>query len=144
MSFPWNGWKCFKRKQPHPTRDELVSLWPWFREGICRHLLHVHQWGSAWFQNRGLTTCSVTYANVQDGDTITNWNLLGPSLSVIKDSVVRSHSSFWSYFQQADGFIGVNTSGNTKDANAIPIGQALRPHNGHGFRYRIGCARWCC
>ena len=46
-------------------------------------------------------------------------SILFPMASVIKDLIV-DRSSF-DRIQQAGGFISVNTSGNTQDANAIPI-----------------------
>ncbi len=45
--------------------------------------------------------------------------MLLPSFEVIKDLIV-DRSSF-DRIQQAGGFVSVNTSGNTQDANAIPI-----------------------
>ena len=51
----------------------------------------------------------------KDGDTITIELLF----SVIKDLAVDR--SAFDRIQQAGGFVSVNTSGNTQDANAIPI-----------------------
>jgi len=55
----------------------------------------------------------------KDGDTITIEPFRAKAFPVIKDLVV-DRSSF-DRIQQAGGFISVNTSGNTQDANAIPI-----------------------
>tara|TARA_B100001113_G_C20829063_1_gene500196 strand:+ start:16 stop:510 length:495 start_codon:yes stop_codon:yes gene_type:complete len=55
----------------------------------------------------------------KDGDTIYIEPWRSKSLPVIKDLVV-DRSSF-DRIQQAGGFISVNTSGNTQDANAVPI-----------------------
>src|SRR5690606_1610796 len=54
-----------------------------------------------------------------DGDTITIEPFIANAFPVIKDLVV-DRSSF-DRIQQAGGFISVNTSGNTLDANAIPV-----------------------
>jgi len=54
-----------------------------------------------------------------DGDTIVIEPFRAKAFPVIKDLIV-DRSSF-DRIQQAGGFISVNTSGNTVDANAIPI-----------------------
>ena len=54
-----------------------------------------------------------------DGDTITIEPWRATAFPVIKDLVVDRTS--FERIQQAGGFISVNTSGNTQDANAIPI-----------------------
>jgi succinate dehydrogenase / fumarate reductase iron-sulfur subunit len=54
-----------------------------------------------------------------DGDTITIEPFRAQAFPVIKDLTV-DRSSF-DRIQQAGGFVSVNTSGNTQDANAIPI-----------------------
>jgi succinate dehydrogenase / fumarate reductase iron-sulfur subunit len=55
----------------------------------------------------------------KDGDTITIEPFRAKAFPVIKDlSVDRSA---FDRIQQAGGYISVNTSGNTQDANAIPI-----------------------
>jgi succinate dehydrogenase / fumarate reductase iron-sulfur subunit len=54
-----------------------------------------------------------------DGDTIYIEPWRSKSLPVIKDLVVDR--SAFDRIQQAGGFISVNTSGNTQDANAVPI-----------------------
>tara|TARA_Y100000815_G_scaffold188044_1_gene171669 strand:- start:663 stop:1148 length:486 start_codon:yes stop_codon:yes gene_type:complete len=55
----------------------------------------------------------------KDGDTITIEPFRATAFPVIKDLVV-DRSSF-DRIQHAGGFISVNTSGNTIDANAIPV-----------------------
>ena len=55
----------------------------------------------------------------KDGDTITIEPFRANSFPIIKDLAV-DRSSF-DRIQQAGGFISINTSGNTQDANAIPI-----------------------
>jgi succinate dehydrogenase / fumarate reductase iron-sulfur subunit len=54
-----------------------------------------------------------------DGDTIYIEPWRSKSLPVIRDLVVDR--SAFDRIQQAGGFISVNTSGNTQDANAVPI-----------------------
>ena len=54
-----------------------------------------------------------------DGDTIYIEPWRSKSMPVIKDLVVDR--SAFDRIQQAGGFISVNTSGNTQDANAVPI-----------------------
>ena len=55
----------------------------------------------------------------KDGDTIYIEPFRAAPFPVIKDLVV-DRSSF-DRIQQAGGYVSVNTSGNTQDANAIPI-----------------------
>tara|TARA_B100000003_G_C10612776_1_gene243697 strand:- start:15 stop:500 length:486 start_codon:yes stop_codon:yes gene_type:complete len=55
----------------------------------------------------------------KDGDTIVIEPFRARAFPVIKDLIV-DRSSF-DRIQQAGGFVSVNTSGNTQDANAIPI-----------------------
>ena len=54
-----------------------------------------------------------------DGDTIYIEPWRSKSMPVIKDLVVDR--SAFDRIQQAGGFVSVNTSGNTQDANAVPI-----------------------
>ena len=55
----------------------------------------------------------------KDGDTIYIEPFRANAFPVVKDLVV-DRSSF-DRIQRAGGYISVNTSGNTQDANAIPI-----------------------
>ena len=55
----------------------------------------------------------------KDGDTITIEPFRAASFPVIKDLVVDR--SAFDRIQHAGGYISVNTSGNTQDANATPI-----------------------
>jgi succinate dehydrogenase / fumarate reductase iron-sulfur subunit len=57
----------------------------------------------------------------KDGDTITIEPFRAQAFPVIKDLTVDR--SAFDRVQQAGGFVSVNTSGNTQDANAIPIGK---------------------
>jgi succinate dehydrogenase / fumarate reductase iron-sulfur subunit len=58
----------------------------------------------------------------KDGDTIFIEPFRSKAFPIIKDLVVDR--SALDRIQQAGGFISVNTSGNTQDANAIPIAKA--------------------
>jgi succinate dehydrogenase / fumarate reductase iron-sulfur subunit len=55
----------------------------------------------------------------KDGDTIYIEPWRAKAFPVVKDLIVDR--SAFDRIQQAGGFISVNTSGNTQDANAIPI-----------------------
>tara|TARA_R110002012_G_C11419800_1_gene588078 strand:- start:5 stop:751 length:747 start_codon:yes stop_codon:yes gene_type:complete len=88
------------------------------REGICG-MCSMYINGEAHGPDRGVTTCQLHMRMFRDGDTITIEPFRAKAFPVIKDLVV-DRSSF-DRIQQAGGFISVNTSGNTQDANAIPI-----------------------
>ena len=88
------------------------------REGICGTCsLYIN--GQAHGPSRGTTTCQLHMRSFKDGDTIFIEPWRSKSLPVIKDLVVDR--SAFDRIQQAGGFISVNTSGNTQDANAVPI-----------------------
>ncbi|MBU2904963.1 MULTISPECIES: succinate dehydrogenase/fumarate reductase iron-sulfur subunit [Arenibacter] len=88
------------------------------REGICG-MCSMYINGEAHGPDRGVTTCQLHMRMFKDGDTITIEPFRAKAFPVIKDLVV-DRSSF-DRIQQAGGYISVNTSGNTQDANAIPI-----------------------
>ena len=88
------------------------------REGICG-MCSLYINGEAHGPDRGITTCQLHMRMFKDGDTITIEPFRAKAFPVIKDLVV-DRSSF-DRIQHAGGFISVNTSGNTIDANAIPI-----------------------
>jgi len=75
--------------------------------------------GEAHGPDRGVTTCQLHMRMFKDGDTITIEPFRAKAFPVIKDLVVDRMS--FERIQQAGGFISVNTSGNTQDANSIPI-----------------------
>jgi succinate dehydrogenase / fumarate reductase iron-sulfur subunit len=88
------------------------------REGICGSCsLYIN--GEAHGPDRGVTTCQLHMRMFKDGDTITIEPFRAAAFPVIKDLVV-DRSSF-DRIQHAGGYISVNTSGNTQDANATPI-----------------------
>lgn len=88
------------------------------REGICG-MCSMYINGEAHGPDRGITTCQLHMRSFKDGDTITIEPFRAAAFPVIKDLVVDRMS--FERIQQAGGFISVNTSGNTQDANAIPI-----------------------
>lgn len=88
------------------------------REGICG-MCSLYINGEAHGPDRGVTTCQLHMRMFKDGDTIYIEPFRSKAFPVIKDLVV-DRSSF-ERIQHAGGFISVNTSGNTQDANALPI-----------------------
>ena len=90
------------------------------REGICG-MCSMYINGQAHGPSRGTTTCQLHMRSFNDGDTIYIEPWRSKSMPVIKDLVVDR--SAFDRIQQAGGFVSVNTSGNTQDANAVPIGK---------------------
>jgi len=88
------------------------------REGICG-MCSMFINGEAHGPDRLVTTCQLHMRKFKDGDTITIEPFRANAFPVIKDLVVDR--SAFDRVQQAGGFVSVNTSGNTQDANAIPI-----------------------
>ncbi len=88
------------------------------REGICGSCSMFIN-GEAHGPDRLVTTCQLHMRKFKDGDTITIEPFRAAGFPVIKDLMV-DRSSF-DRIQHAGGFISVNTSGNTQDANSIPI-----------------------
>ena len=88
------------------------------REGICG-MCSMFINGEAHGPDRLVTTCQLHMRKFNNGDTITIEPFRARAFPVIKDLAV-DRSSF-DRIQQAGGFISINTSGNTQDANAIPI-----------------------
>ena len=88
------------------------------REGICG-MCSMFINGEAHGPDRLVTTCQLHMRKFKDGETITIEPFRANAFPVIKDLAV-DRSSF-DRIQQAGGFVSVNTSGNTQDANAIPI-----------------------
>ena len=88
------------------------------REGICGSCsLQIN--GEPHGPDRLVTTCQLHMRKFNDGDTIVIEPFRANAFPVIKDLMV-DRSSF-DRIQQAGGYISVNTSGNTIDANAIPV-----------------------
>ncbi|CAM1358236.1 Fumarate reductase iron-sulfur subunit [Tenacibaculum litopenaei] len=88
------------------------------REGICG-MCSMYINGEAHGPDRGVTTCQLHMRMFKDGDTIFIEPWRAKAFPVIKDLVVDR--SAFDRIQQAGGYVSVNTSGNTQDANALPI-----------------------
>ena len=88
------------------------------REGICG-MCSMFINGEAHGPDRLVTTCQLHMRKFKDGDTITIEHFRAQAFHVIKDLTVDR--SAFDRVQQAGGFVSVNTSGNTQDANSIPI-----------------------
>jgi len=100
------------------TGEEPVAFDHDCREGICG-MCSMYINGEAHGPDRGVTTCQLHMRMFKDGDTITIEPFRAKAFPVIKDLVVDRMA--FERIQQAGGYISVNTSGNTQDANAIPI-----------------------
>ena len=88
------------------------------REGICGSCsMYIN--GEAHGPDRGITTCQLHMRMFNDGDVITIEPFRAAAFPVIKDLIVDRMA--FERIQQAGGYISVNTSGNTQDANNIPI-----------------------
>jgi succinate dehydrogenase / fumarate reductase iron-sulfur subunit len=88
------------------------------REGICG-MCSLFINGEPHGPDRGITTCQLHMRKFKDGDTIYVEPWRANPFPVIKDLVVDRGA--FDRIIAAGGFVSVNTSGNTQDANAIPI-----------------------
>lgn len=88
------------------------------REGICG-MCSLYINGEAHGPDRGITTCQLHMRMFNDGDTITIEPWRAKAFPVIKDLIVDRMA--FERIQHAGGYISVNTSGNTQDANGILI-----------------------
>jgi succinate dehydrogenase / fumarate reductase iron-sulfur subunit len=88
------------------------------REGICG-MCSMFINGRPHGPDDLITTCQLHMRKFKDGDTITIEPFRADAFPVIKDLVVDRTA--FDRIQHAGGFISVNTSGNTQDANSIPI-----------------------
>lgn len=88
------------------------------REGICG-MCSMYINGEAHGPGRGITTCQLHMRSFNDGDTIYIEPWRAAAFPVIKDLAVDR--SAFDRIIQAGGYVSVNTSGNTQDANALPI-----------------------
>ena len=91
------------------------------REGICGMCSMVIN-GRPHGPDSAITTCQLHMRTFKDGDVIHIEPFRGNAFPVIKDLMVDRGS--FDRIIQAGGYISVNTSGNTIDANAIPIPKA--------------------
>ena len=98
--------------------QEPVSFDHDCREGICGSCsLFIN--GRAHGPDRRITTCQLHMRKFKDGDTIYIEPFRAKAFPVIKDLVVDR--SAFDRIQHAGGYISINTSGNTQDANATPV-----------------------
>ena len=88
------------------------------REGICG-MCSLFINGEAHGPDRLITTCQLHMRKFKDGDTITIEPRRAKAFPVVKDLAVDR--SAFERIQQAGGYISINTSGRTVDANNIPI-----------------------
>jgi len=88
------------------------------REGICG-MCSLYINGRAHGPDTGITTCQLHMRMFKDGETIYVEPWRSVAFPVIKDLIV-DRSSF-ERIQQAGGFVSINTSGNTIDANSLPV-----------------------
>lgn len=98
--------------------DDPVAFDHDCREGICGACsLQIN--GKPHGPDSAITTCQLHMRKFKDGDTVYIEPFRAKAFPVIKDLIV-DRSSF-DRIQHAGGYISVNTSGNTQDANSIPI-----------------------
>jgi len=88
------------------------------REGICG-MCSLYINGQAHGPDRGVTTCQLHMRMFNNGDTIYIEPFRAKAFPVIKDLVVDRGA--FDRIQQSGGYISVNTSGNTQDANLTPV-----------------------
>ncbi len=91
------------------------------REGICG-MCSMYINGEAHGPDRRVTTCQLHMRMFKDGETIHIEPFRANSFPVLKDLMVDRGA--FDRIQQAGGYISVNTSGNTQDANSLPIPKA--------------------
>ena len=88
------------------------------REGICGSCsLQIN--GEPHGPDRLVTTCQLHMRKFNDGNTIVIEPFRAKAFPVVKDLMIDR--SAFDRIQHAGGYISVNTSGNTIDANAIPV-----------------------
>jgi len=91
------------------------------REGICGSCsMYIN--GQAHGPSREITTCQLHMREFKDGETIYIEPWRAKAFPVIKDLVVDRGA--FDRIMASGGFVSVNTSGNTQDANSIPIPKA--------------------
>lgn len=88
------------------------------REGICGSCSMVIN-GRPHGPDGAITTCQLHMRTFSDGDVIHIEPFRANAFPVVKDLMVDRGA--FDRIIQAGGFISVNTSGNTLDANAIPV-----------------------
>ena len=88
------------------------------REGICGSCSMFIN-GEPHGPDKLVTTCQLHMRRFKDGDTIYIEPFRAKAFPIIKDLVVDRTA--FDRIQQSGGFVSINTSGNTLDANTIPI-----------------------
>lgn len=88
------------------------------REGICG-MCSLYINGEAHGPGRSITTCQLHMREFKDGETIYIEPWRAKAFPIVKDLVVDR--SAFDRIMQTGGYVSVNTSGNTIDANATPI-----------------------
>ncbi|SEF99925.1 succinate dehydrogenase / fumarate reductase iron-sulfur subunit [Halpernia humi] len=95
------------------------------REGICGSCaMYIN--GRPHGPDTGITTCQLHMRNFKDGETIHIEPWRSAAFPVIKDLAVDR--SAFDRIMAAGGFISVNTSGNTTDANSILVNKEDADH----------------
>jgi len=115
--------------------DQPVAFDHDCREGICG-MCSLFINGEAHGPDRLVTTCQLHMRKFNDGDTIYIEPFRSKAFPVVRDLVVDR--SAFDRVQHAGGFISVNTSGNTQDANSIPI-EKVHADNAFDAATCIGC-----
>lgn len=100
------------------NRQEPVAFDHDCREGICG-MCSLYINGRAHGPDTAITTCQLHMRSFKDGDTIYVEPWRSKAFPVIKDLIVDR--SAFDRIQQAGGFVSVNTTGRTIDANATPV-----------------------
>lgn len=101
--------------------DDPVAFDHDCREGICG-MCSLYINGEAHGPGRGITTCQLHMRSFKDGETIYIEPWRAKAFPVIKDLMVDR--SAFDRIIQSGGYVSVNTSGNTIDANALPVPKA--------------------
>ena len=91
------------------------------REGICG-MCSLYINGEPHGPDKAITTCQLHMRKFKDGETIYIEPWRANAFPVIKDLIVDR--SAFDRIIAAGGYVSVNTSGNTQDANGIPIPKA--------------------
>ena len=89
-------------------------------------VLYVYKWTSSW-SDRLVTTCQLHMRKFNDGDTIFIEPFRAKTIFLLLRIWLLIGLAF-DRIQHAGGYISVNTSGNTQDANAIPVEKMLIKH----------------
>ncbi len=105
------------------------------REGICG-MCSLYINGEPHGPEGGITTCQLHMRHFNDGETIYIEPWRAKAFPVIKDLIVDR--SAFDRIIQTGGFISANTSGNTQDANALPIPKEMAD-NAFDAATCIGC-----